>query len=471
MRLELREMSEDDEDATYPFEVPAKYRHLIPLIIPFLELTAKVQATATPQALAESKPEDDIDHAGLLAKEIVELLRKQGTTAKNSSPHGLVLLVIRLVQEGRGRLAERAIEAAQSDKELSNRIQEFFKALPEDERPEPLEAWPGKLRELLSKPQPSILGEKAAGRIASRKYQEDDPDKNFYILLRNQVESKVNSGQIPKAVLALLTSTIILTFGTSHALAWGFPTTGSVALSTPGGAVGAKAAKISSLLILKIVVAIGAIGLVAFVVWSLKQCSSAETPPKGAALVVGSIDAPRSIDSAAPMTPNSGQPQPSDEDPPPTPPAPPIPPTPVAPRRANKDSERADRHDDNDHEIVIKDGKLGTARPINFKFDSVILINDSPAVLDKVVDFLRKHPNILRLEISGHTTNVGAEYNLRLSEKRAATVRDYLIDRGIDPARLVTRGYAGTQPIAGNAPLYDDARNQRVEFKILDLKR
>ncbi|MEO0232818.1 MAG: OmpA family protein, partial [candidate division WOR-3 bacterium] len=69
----------------------------------------------------------------------------------------------------------------------------------------------------------------------------------------------------------------------------------------------------------------------------------------------------------------------------------------------------------------------------------------------------------------GHTDSIGSDsYNMSLSQARAEAVRSYLITRhGIDPARLIARGYGETMPIAPNTSREGRAQNRRVEFVII----
>jgi OmpA-OmpF porin, OOP family len=89
-------------------------------------------------------------------------------------------------------------------------------------------------------------------------------------------------------------------------------------------------------------------------------------------------------------------------------------------------------------------------------------------ILNTVAQVLRDYPEI-RVEVQGHTDSRGkAAYNQKLSEDRAASVRAYLIEQGIDPSRMVARGYGLTQPIESNATAAGRAANRRVEFKRID---
>jgi len=82
---------------------------------------------------------------------------------------------------------------------------------------------------------------------------------------------------------------------------------------------------------------------------------------------------------------------------------------------------------------------------------------------------LPDHPEIRKLRVEGHTDNRGnAEHNLQLSKARAASVVQYLVKSGIDPARLESEGYGATQPLVPNLTPAARAKNRRVAFKILE---
>ncbi|WP_375417960.1 PA14 domain-containing protein [uncultured Hymenobacter sp.] len=90
-------------------------------------------------------------------------------------------------------------------------------------------------------------------------------------------------------------------------------------------------------------------------------------------------------------------------------------------------------------------------------------VNSRPE-LERLAVRLRAAP-AMRLEIAGHTDNVGdSARNVLLSYQRAAVVRAYLIGHGIDSARVTARGYGGARPIADNADPHQRPRNRRVEI-------
>jgi outer membrane protein OmpA-like peptidoglycan-associated protein len=85
-------------------------------------------------------------------------------------------------------------------------------------------------------------------------------------------------------------------------------------------------------------------------------------------------------------------------------------------------------------------------------------------VLDAVVEVLKKNTQI-KLEVQGHTDDKGPPaYNKRLSQQRADSVRTYLIQRGIDSARLTAVGYGMERPIVPNTTPVNRALNRRVQF-------
>lgn len=107
------------------------------------------------------------------------------------------------------------------------------------------------------------------------------------------------------------------------------------------------------------------------------------------------------------------------------------------------------------------------SRPIMFEFDKAEILPQSSQLLDEITDVMMVTPN-LRLEIQGHTDNMGTqEYNLKLSNARAKAVYDGLIDRGIEARRLRYRGFGMNRPIAPNDTEENKAKNRRTEFVII----
>jgi outer membrane protein OmpA-like peptidoglycan-associated protein len=85
-----------------------------------------------------------------------------------------------------------------------------------------------------------------------------------------------------------------------------------------------------------------------------------------------------------------------------------------------------------------------------------------------VADTLKANPGVAIL-IKGHTSSSGgAEHNLKLSERRAESVKKYLVGAGIDAEHLSTKGYGSSQPIAPNSTKEGREQNRRVEIQVLD---
>ncbi len=103
---------------------------------------------------------------------------------------------------------------------------------------------------------------------------------------------------------------------------------------------------------------------------------------------------------------------------------------------------------------------------VNFESNSDQLRAGSAAVLNEVVDTLKKYPDI-SFVVEGHTDSDGsAEYNAGLSERRAQTVYDYLASNGIAEDRMSVRGYGESQPIADNSTAAGKAQNRRVVLSV-----
>jgi outer membrane protein OmpA-like peptidoglycan-associated protein len=103
---------------------------------------------------------------------------------------------------------------------------------------------------------------------------------------------------------------------------------------------------------------------------------------------------------------------------------------------------------------------------VYFVTASYKLSSKSNKALNNVAKILTDDPN-LKLSIEGHTDNVGKdEYNQSLSENRAASVKEYLVKRGIDESRLTAQGFGETQPIADNNTAAGKAKNRRVVMNV-----
>lgn len=166
--------------------------------------------------------------------------------------------------------------------------------------------------------------------------------------------------------------------------------------------------------------------------------------------------------------------------PPPPPPAaaplpPPPPPAPAAPADSDRDGVTDDRDkcpDTPPGVAVDADGctRRGTAtlKGVTFEFNSATLTAGSQPVLADVAADVKRYPR-LKIELQGHTDSVGADkYNLNLSEKRAQSVREYLIAQGVGEQQLTAKGYGEAEPIADNKTEEGRAQNRRVVMRVVE---
>lgn len=133
-----------------------------------------------------------------------------------------------------------------------------------------------------------------------------------------------------------------------------------------------------------------------------------------------------------------------------------------------------DRYQVNDpflKDIPLQPLQVGVStilKNIFYETDSFALKMESEAELTKIVQFLQENAEV-RIEISGHTDNIGnQEYNQILSENRAKTVAEYLINASIDSNRIIYHGYGMKMPVVSNDTEEYRAQNRRTEMKIIE---
>lgn len=106
---------------------------------------------------------------------------------------------------------------------------------------------------------------------------------------------------------------------------------------------------------------------------------------------------------------------------------------------------------------------------ITFATDSANVAPQFRPTLNEVAAVLQEYPNTY-VDVYGHTDSTGSDaYNQGLSERRASAVANYLTSRGVASARLGTRGFGETQPIASNDTEAGRAENRRVEIKVVPI--
>ena len=114
--------------------------------------------------------------------------------------------------------------------------------------------------------------------------------------------------------------------------------------------------------------------------------------------------------------------------------------------------------------VVVTDCEVKITQQIHFAYNKDIIKEESYPILDAIVEVLGNNESI-KLEIQGHTDDKGSDtYNKSLSERRAASVRKYLVSHGTAPARLESQGYGEERPIVDNDTEDNRALNRRVQF-------
>lgn len=117
--------------------------------------------------------------------------------------------------------------------------------------------------------------------------------------------------------------------------------------------------------------------------------------------------------------------------------------------------------------VPIEVGQSVRLNNIFFETGKAVLMKESFEELDRVAKFLKENPSI-RIEIGGHTDNVGsAQYNLDLSNRRAKAVAEYIMLKGIPASAISSKGYGFSKPVASNATAAGKQLNRRVEFTII----
>ncbi|MFZ5476090.1 MAG: OmpA family protein [Myxococcota bacterium] len=121
--------------------------------------------------------------------------------------------------------------------------------------------------------------------------------------------------------------------------------------------------------------------------------------------------------------------------------------------------------------VQVTNTQVVIREQVHFDFDAATIQADSFRVLEEVAAALQLHPELLRVEVQGHTDAVGDEaYNVDLSQRRAESVRAWLVEHGVDAARLVAKGYGTSQPVGRNDTEAGRKANRRVQFVIVEQK-
>lgn len=117
--------------------------------------------------------------------------------------------------------------------------------------------------------------------------------------------------------------------------------------------------------------------------------------------------------------------------------------------------------------VTVSKGKLELKEKIFFDTGKATIKPESYSILDETAAVMKDHPEVKKVRIEGHTDSKGSPaLNKKLSAARAASVRSYLVDKGVDAKRLDSAGFGAARPIADNKTAAGREKNRRVDFMI-----
>jgi outer membrane protein OmpA-like peptidoglycan-associated protein len=119
---------------------------------------------------------------------------------------------------------------------------------------------------------------------------------------------------------------------------------------------------------------------------------------------------------------------------------------------------------------VLVGNQINIDQKVQFEINKAVIKSESFGLLDEVAGVIKQHPEIKKLEVQGHASSDGGKAaNQTLSEARAKSVMDYLVQKGgVDPTHLSSKGYGDTVPLQSNDTEEGRVANRRVQFIVLE---
>lgn len=125
--------------------------------------------------------------------------------------------------------------------------------------------------------------------------------------------------------------------------------------------------------------------------------------------------------------------------------------------------------DDKPQRVIVEKTRIKITETIYFDYNKASIRKDSYGLLDEIAAVIIDHPDILQIRVEGHTDADGdEEYNLKLSQARAESVRNYLIAAGVEADRMHAMGFGEGRPLVENDNDTNKQVNRRVEFIIVE---
>lgn len=127
--------------------------------------------------------------------------------------------------------------------------------------------------------------------------------------------------------------------------------------------------------------------------------------------------------------------------------------------------------------VVLKATRIKVARQqiviydkVHFETAKAVIKSESFGLLDDVAGIIVTNPDLGRVEVAGHTDSQGSDsYNQKLSQRRAESVRAYLVKQGVPESQMIPKGYGETSPLDTNKTAEGRETNRRVEFNLIDM--